>query len=223
MLSVIVPTLNEAGTLSRLLLALQPWRGPLCELLVVDGGSRDATVTQAGPLADRVLQAPAGRARQMNVGARAARGTQLWFLHADSRVPSAAIPQIRHALASHGWGRFDVRLSGAHPLFRVIEWAMNLRSRWSGIATGDQGVFMRRDWFERVGGYPEIALMEDVALSRRLRDLGRPVCLHTPLGTSSRRWERDGILRTMALMWSLRLRYALGAAPEVLARRYRHG
>jgi rSAM/selenodomain-associated transferase 2 len=223
MLSVIVPTRNEAGTVTALLLALQPWRDPSCEVIVVDGGSQDATVDHARPLADRVLESAPGRARQMNAGARAARGSELWFLHADSRVPVDAVPELRTALARAGWGRFDVRLSGGHPLFRLIEQAMNLRSRWSGIATGDQGLFVRRDWFERVGGFPEIELMEDVALSRRLKRLGRPTCLCTPLGTSSRRWERDGILRTVVLMWSLRLRYALGASPAGLARRYRHG
>ena len=223
MLSIVVPTLNEAGTVQDLLLSLQPWRGASCEVIIVDGGSRDATVTQAAPLADRILHSPPGRARQMNAGADAARGTQLWFLHADSRVPAAAVPAVRAALARSGWGRFDVTLSGAHPLFRVIERAMNLRSRWSGIATGDQGLFVRREWFERAGGFPEIALMEDVALSRRLKRLGRPACLRSVLGASSRRWERDGILRTVLLMWSLRLRYALGASPETLARRYRHG
>jgi glycosyltransferase involved in cell wall biosynthesis len=191
MLSIVVPTLNEAGTVQDLLLSLQPWRGASCEVIIVDGGSRDATVTQAAPLADRILHSPPGRARQMNAGADAARGTQLWFLHADSRVPAAAVPAVRAALAR--------------------------------IATGDQGLFVRREWFERAGGFPEIALMEDVALSRRLKRLGRPACLRSVLGASSRRWERDGILRTVLLMWSLRLRYALGASPETLARRYRHG
>ncbi len=223
MLSVIVPTLNEAGTVQGLLLALQPWRGTACEVIVVDGGSRDGTPALAAPLADRVLTSRPGRARQMNAGAAAARGDQLWFLHADSRPPRDAVPALSAALERAGWGRFDVRLSGGHPLLRVIERAMNLRSRWSGIATGDQGLFVHRDRFALVGGYPEIALMEDVALSRSLKRFGRPACLHTPLVTSSRRWERDGILRTVLLMWSLRLRYALGAAPEALAQRYRHG
>ncbi len=223
MLSVIVPTLNEAGTVETLLLALQPWRGPDCELIVVDGGSHDATQDCARPLADRVVESTSGRAQQMNVGAGAARGAALWFLHADSRLPPDAVPALRVALEGRGWGRFDVTLSGVHPLFRMIERAMNLRSRWTGIATGDQGLFVRRDWFERVGGFPEIALMEDVALSRSLGRLGRPANLRVRLGTSSRRWERDGILRTVLLMWSLRLCFALGASPEALARRYRHG
>lgn len=222
-LSVIVPTLNEAGTITATLLALQPWRGDRCELIVVDGGSVDATVARAAPLADRVLASAPGRARQMNAGAAAAGGRAFWFLHADTRVPPAAVPALRAALGEAGWGRFDVRLSGGHPLLRVIERAMNLRSRWSGIATGDQGLFVRRDWFERVGGFPDIELMEDVVLSRRLRRRGRPACLEVVLETSSRRWERDGILRTLLRMWWLRLAFACGASPAALARHYRHG
>jgi rSAM/selenodomain-associated transferase 2 len=222
-LSVIVPTLNEAGTVAATLLALQPWRGDRCELIVVDGGSCDGTVAWAAPLADRVIASAPGRARQMNVGAAAAGGQALWFLHADTRVPPAAVPALRAALNEAGWGRFDVRLSGGHPLLRVIERAMNLRSRWSGIATGDQGLFVRRDWFERAGGFPDIELMEDVALSRCLRRRGRPACLEVALETSSRRWERDGILRTLLLMWWLRLAFACGASPAALARHYRHG
>ena len=190
---------------------------------MVDGGSRDATRELARPLADRVRVTAPGRARQMNAGARDARGDALWFLHADSRPPPGAVPALLGALERCGWGRFDVRLSGGQPLFRVIEWAMNVRSRLTGIATGDQGMFVRRDWFERAGGFPDIALMEDVVLSRRLARLGRPACLARPLETSSRRWERNGILRTVGLMWSLRLRHALGASPDTLAERYRHG
>ena len=222
-LSIVIPTLDEAATIRSLLLALQPWRGPGCEVIVADGGSRDGTAALAAPLADRVVDAPTGRAAQMNAGAACARGEALWFLHADSHPSRDAVPRLRAALAGAGWGRFDVRLSGRHPLFRVIERAMNLRSCWSGIATGDQGIFVRRAWFDSVGGVPPLPLMEDVALSRALRRRGRPACLAGPLGTSSRRWERDGILRTVLLMWRLRLAYFLGAAPATLARHYRHG
>lgn len=222
-LSIVIPTLNEAATLRTLLLALQPWRGPGCEVIVADGGSRDGTAALAAPLVDRVVEAPTGRAAQMNAGAALARGEALWFLHADSRPPRDAVPCLLTSLAGAGWGRFDVRLSGRHPLLRVIERAMNLRSRWSGIATGDQGIFVRRDWFDAVAGFPPLPLMEDVALSRVLKRRGRPACLAGPLGTSSRRWERDGILSTVLLMWRLRFAYFLGAAPATLARRYRHG
>ena len=149
----------------------------------------------------------------------------LLFLHADTRLPPGWAPMVREALDNHGreWGRFDVRLDGAHPMLRVIERAMNLRSRLSGIATGDQAIFVSRAAFREAGGFPDIALMEDIALSRVLRARSRPACLRAPVVTSSRRWERDGIARTIVLMWRLRLRYALGADPNDLARQYRGG
>ncbi|MEI2783937.1 MAG: TIGR04283 family arsenosugar biosynthesis glycosyltransferase [Candidatus Competibacter sp.] len=158
----------------------------------------------------------------MNAGARQANGDILWFLHADSLPPPDALSLIRAALAGRerGWGRFDVRLSGRRPSLRMVEFSMNLRSRLTGIATGDQGIFVRRDLFERIGGYPPIALMEDIALSRTLKRYGRPVCLRQRVLTSSRRWERDGIARTVLLMWRLRLAYFLGADPDRLARIY---
>ncbi|HEY5791395.1 MAG TPA: TIGR04283 family arsenosugar biosynthesis glycosyltransferase, partial [Gammaproteobacteria bacterium] len=203
-MTIVIPARNEEATLPLLLLALQAWRGADCELLVVDGGSGDATVAVAAPLADRVLVTEPGRALQMNAGAAAARGDALWFLHADTRLPAAAVPRVRAALARRSWGRFDVRLSGRHPLLRLVERLMNLRSRLSGIATGDQGLFVRREVFAAVGGFPPLPLMEDVALSRALKRSGPPACLAGPLVTSSRHWERDGILRTVLLMWRLR-------------------
>jgi rSAM/selenodomain-associated transferase 2 len=221
-ISIILPVLNEETQIVRCLRLLQPWRGLEGELIVVDGGSSDRTVALAEPLADRILVSPKGRALQMNAGAREASGDILWFLHADSVPPADAIQQIRAALANSNrhWGRFDVRLSGRQPLLRVVETLMNLRARWTGIATGDQGVFVRRAAFEQVGGFPAIPLMEDIALSRRLRRCGWPVRLRQRLQTSSRRWERDGILRTILLMWRLRLAYFLGADPARLARSY---
>jgi rSAM/selenodomain-associated transferase 2 len=159
----------------------------------------------------------------MNAGAGAAQGAVLWFLHADTLPPPQAGTLLLDGLARSGrdWGRFDVRLSGAHPLLRVVEWLMNLRSRLTGIATGDQGMFVRREVFERLGGFPDIELMEDIALSRALKRLGVPLCLDTPLQCSSRRWEQGGIVRTILLMWSLRLAYALGMSPTRLLRWYR--
>ena len=224
-ISVVIPVLDEAGTLPETLLPLQPVRGRDAEVIVVDGGSRDETRRVALPLGDRVLDAPRGRARQMNAGAAAASGRVLLFLHADTRLPPGWAPMVREALDNHGreWGRFDVRLDGAHPMLRVIERAMNLRSRLSGIATGDQAIFVSRAAFREAGGFPDIALMEDIALSRVLRARSRPACLRAPVVTSSRRWERDGIARTIVLMWRLRLRYALGADPNDLARQYRGG
>ena len=224
-ISVIVPVLDEAETLARSLHPLQSVRGRDVEVIVVDGGSRDGTPRAAHHLSDRVLDAPRGRARQMNAGAEIARGRVLLFLHVDTRLPRGWVAMVRDALETRGreWGRFDVRLDGAHPMLRIVERAMNLRSRLSGIATGDQAIFVARATFEAVGGFPDIALMEDVALSRTLRARSRPACLRAAAVTSSRRWERNGIARTIVLMWRLRLRYALGADPDELARLYQGG
>ena len=177
----------------------------------------------ARPLADRVLQSERGRARQQNTGAAAASGDVLLFLHADTRLPANADERVIGGLdrGGRGWGRFDVRLTGRHPLLRVIERMIGLRSRLTGIATGDQAIFVRRDWFRRAGGFPEIPLMEDVALSKELKRLGPPLCLRDPVTTSSRRWEERGVMRTMLLMWRLRLEFWLGADPARLAERYR--
>ena len=217
--------LDEAEAIGRSLLPLQPLRGSEIEVIVADGGSRDGTRQVAQSLGDRILDAPRGRARQMNAGAAHASGRVLLFLHADTRLPSGWNQMVHGALGSRGreWGRFDVRLDGPHPVLRIVERAMNLRSRLSGIATGDQAIFVTRDAFRSVGGFPDIALMEDVALSRALRARTRPACLRAAVVTSSRRWERDGIARTIVLMWRLRLAYALGADPQKLARMYQSG
>ncbi|MCC8999238.1 MAG: TIGR04283 family arsenosugar biosynthesis glycosyltransferase [Candidatus Contendobacter sp.] len=221
-ITIVMPVLNEETSISAELSCLQPLRQQDCELIVVDGGSRDQTVALAEPLADRVIASPKGRAAQMNAGAALAQTPILWFLHADSLPLPNAAGMIRAALSNPArhWGRFDVRLSGRHPLLRMVETLMNLRSRLTGIATGDQGIFVCRELFERVGGYPALALMEDIALSRLLKPHGRPVCLRQRLQTSSRRWEHDGILRTILLMWRLRLAYFLGADPNQLAQMY---
>jgi len=221
-LSIIVPTLNEAKTLVPFLAGLRPLRAKGHEVIVVDGGSQDGTVGRAGDGADRVLQAGRGRATQMNAGARAASGEVLLFVHADTHLPGDADRLISKGLAGSGkvWGRFDVRLSGTGWMFSVIATLMNLRSRLTGIATGDQGMFVRRNAFESVGGFPAIPLMEDIALSRRLKRLGRPLCLRGPVVTSSRRWETRGVVHTVLLMWALRLAYAVGVPPAYLARIY---
>lgn len=220
-----MPVLNEEAILAGCLQPLQVLRNRGCELIVVDGGSRDRSVEVAGPLADQIIMAVKGRASQMNAGARVARGDILWFLHSDSLPPAGADELIYTALGDkrHHWGRFDVRLSGSRPLLRMVEISMNLRSRLTRIATGDQGIFMRRSVFEQAGGYPEIPLMEDIALSRALKKISRPACLHQPILTSSRRWEQKGILKTIVLMWRLRLAYFLGADPARLARIYYGG
>ncbi len=222
MLSIIIPCLNEAEGIAGTLGALAPLRARGTEVIVVDGGSRDDTVARARPLADRVLAAPRGRASQMNAGAAGARGAILLFLHADSLLPQAADALIVDGLkrTRRGWGRFDVSIAGGHPLLRLVERLMNLRSRLTGIATGDQAIFVTRSLFTAAGNYPEIALMEDVELSRRLKRYGPPLCLRHRITTSARRWEKHGVVRTILLMWRLRLAYWLGADPGKLAPRY---
>ncbi|HEU0282595.1 MAG TPA: TIGR04283 family arsenosugar biosynthesis glycosyltransferase [Gallionella sp.] len=221
-ISVIIPALNEAANIPNVLLALAPLRSRGHEVIVVDGGSSDGTAALATPLADRVLHASRGRALQMNAGARAAEGEMLWFLHADTLPPPNADELILQALAQgrRGWGHFDVRLSGTGALLRMVAFMMNRRSRLSGIATGDQGIFVRREVFEHAGGFPEISLMEDIALSRVLKRHSRPAHAAQGLVTSSRRWEQRGVWRTILLMWRLRLAYFLGADPRKLAGLY---
>ena len=221
-LSVIIPTLNEALCIAATLASLSELRRRGHEVIVVDGGSGDATVALAHEFADQVLSSARGRAEQMNAGASAATGDVFLFLHADTRLPENADSLVLQGLVDAGadWGRFNVRIAGAHPLLRVVETMMNWRSRLTRICTGDQGIFVRREAFEAVGGYPRQELMEDVAISARLRRLSAPLCLREPCRTSARRWESRGVLRTIALMWWLRLRYALGAPPARLARAY---
>jgi rSAM/selenodomain-associated transferase 2 len=222
-LSIIIPTLNEAGGIVDALAALEKPRSRGVEIVVVDGGSEDGTADLARPHCDRLHVAPCGRARQMNAGAALAKGDAMLFLHADTRLPSDADRIILDGLAHHVWGRFDVRISGRHPLLSVVATMMNLRSRVTGVATGDQAIFVRRDTFAKVGGFPEIPLMEDITLSRRLKRISRPLCLSARVVTSGRRWERHGVLRTILLMWRLRLAYLLGAKPADLARAYGYG
>jgi rSAM/selenodomain-associated transferase 2 len=221
-LSIILPVLNEAPAIGAALAALRPCREQGAEVIVVDGGSEDATVVLASPLADRVIAAPRGRASQMNAGARASSGATLLFLHADTALPGGAMQAILAGLArgGHDWGRFDVAISGSSALLALVAWLMNARSRLSGIATGDQAIFVRRSAFDAAGAFPEIPLMEDVALSTALKRGSPPLCLRERVVTSGRRWERHGALRTIFLMWRLRLAYALGADPRALARRY---
>lgn len=221
-LSIIIPALNEAEQISATLDSLQPLRRRGVEVIVVDGGSSDATVTVAQNAADRVIAAERGRALQMNAGAAVARGEILCFLHADTRLPENADGLIIDGLARarRSWGRFDVRIEGRHPMLRVIATLMNWRSRLSGIATGDQAIFITRSLFKATGQFPRIPLMEDIALSRQLKVYSRPLCIAHRLTTSGRRWERHGLWRTVLLMWRLRLAYWLGADPRKLAKRY---
>jgi rSAM/selenodomain-associated transferase 2 len=224
-LSIIIPVLDEGGTIAQALAALAPYRARGAEIIVVDGGSRDETIAAARPLADKVITAPRGRGSQMNAGAAGARGDVLMFLHADTRLPPNADRLVIDALAraKRAWGRFDVTIAGRSSLLRVVAAMMNLRSRLTGIATGDQAMFMTRAAFAQTRGFPDIALMEDIVLSRRLKAIGPPACLAARVTTSGRRWDRDGVVRTVFTMWRLRFAFFLGAEPERLARQYGYG
>ncbi len=220
-LSIIIPVLNEAADIQAKLEALQCLRKNDTELLLVDGGSRDNTPELARPLVDRLIESPRGRAVQMNTGAQACTGEVLLFLHADTTLPEGAIESIRGAIAAGAqWGRFDVRIDSPLPLLRLVERMMNWRSRLTGIATGDQAIFVRRTVFEQLNGYPLLPLMEDIALSTALKQIDPPACLRNRVITSGRRWETNGVIRTIFLMWRLRAAFFFGADPDQLALRY---
>jgi len=219
-LSIIIPVVNEARHLATRLQALQALRNH-CQLLLVDGGSDDDSAELAEPLVDQVLHSPRGRARQMNCGAAGAQADVLLFLHADTVLPDNAVTLIVRAVAEgYHWGRFDVSFDSPQPIFKLIAFMMNWRSRLTSIATGDQALFMTRSAFDAVGGFPEIALMEDIAVSASLKKLGRPCCLTDQVITSARRWQQHGIVKTILLMWWLRLCYFFGADPSELVNRY---
>lgn len=227
---IIMPVFNEAAEIAGQLTRLQSQTG-VHTAIVVDGGSSDGTADIVRTLADgglsngattvRLIDAPRGRAVQMNIGAVRARADVLLFLHADTCLPADAIERVRDAVVDGSvWGRFDVRLNGTNVLFRAIERLMNLRSALTGVATGDQAIFVRRDVFHMLGGYAPVALMEDVELCTRLKWVGWPARVGTPVRASARRWQARGILRTVVLMWTLRLLYWLGVSPSRLARVY---
>lgn len=223
-LAIIVPVLDEGGIIAASLQALQALRARGVRVIVVDGGSHDDTCTQAHTLADDVITAPRGRARQMNAGAAHVGGAAdvLLFLHADTRLPDNADHLIAAAIARGlRWGRFDVRISGRSPWLGVVARLMNRRSQWSGICTGDQAIFVERKLFETLGGYGDLPLMEDIDFSRRARRIAWPVALRPAAITSGRRWEQRGVGRTVLQMWTLRWRYYRGVDPAVLARDYR--
>ena len=225
MLSIVIPALNEAANLERLLPELAR-TCPDAEVIVVDGGSVDETadVVRRFPSAT-LIEAARGRARQMNAGARIASGSALLFLHADTTLPPGAQRAIQDALRLPGvvGGRFDVRFDSPRPVFKLIAAMMNIRSRLSGICTGDQALFVRRRTYDALGGYLDIPLMEDIDLSRRLKRQGRMACLRLRVVTSARKWEREGVLHTIALMWTLRLLHCAGVEPARLHRWYYGG
>jgi rSAM/selenodomain-associated transferase 2 len=222
-LSIIVPIFNEAPQLPDLFAHLLPMQRAGCEIVFADGGSSDVSDMLVRVAGYSVVKAERGRARQMNAGAAHARGDVLLFLHADTRLPEGAMHHINHVLADgkFGWGRFDVCITGRSFMLRVVGWMMNWRSRLSGIATGDQAIFIRRIMFERARGFPDQPLMEDVELCKRLKKFSRPACIAACVMTSGRRWETRGVWRTILLMWRLRWQYWLGTDATQLERLYR--
>jgi rSAM/selenodomain-associated transferase 2 len=226
-LAVVIPTLNEAATIDAALARLAPLRMRGVRVIVADGGSTDDTVRRALAGADAVVPAPRGRARQMNAGARhplAAESDVLLFLHADTQLPADADRLILRTLANarNVWGRFDVSIAGSARMLAVVAAMMNLRSRLTGIATGDQAIFIERSAFVALEGFAPIALMEDIDFSRRARQLSAPLALRDKVITSGRRWEQHGVWRTIWLMWRLRAKYFFGADPAELAQQYRN-
>jgi rSAM/selenodomain-associated transferase 2 len=223
-LSIIIPTLNETAGIVDALGALAKLRAGGAEVIVADGGSQDRTIELARPLCARVIVAPRGRGAQMNAGAKVATGRVLLFLHADTRLPEQADRLVIDGLAisKRTWGRFDVAIVGRSALLPVIATLMNWRSRLTGIATGDQAMFVERRAFADVGGFPDVPLMEDIIMSRQLRQISRPLCLSARVVTSGRRWDENGPLRTILLMWRLRAAHFLGTDPHTLARAYRY-
>ena len=221
--SIIIPVLNEEKTIQSCLSALQPLSNK-CEVIIVDGGSADNTCILAAPLANKVITSAIGRAKQMNNGVKHATGDILIFLHADTSLPENALPLIQQKIGNpRQWGRFDIQLIGNEFMLKVIAQMMNWRSRLTGIATGDQVIFVTRQAFEEAGQYSEIHLMEDIALCKALKKISQPICLKDKAISSGRRWEQNGIYKTVLLMWSLRLRYYFGADPQKLAFLYNKG
>ena len=223
-ISIIIPCLNEEESILQTLMPLQTMREHGHEVIISDGGSTDKTCELALPYVDTLIASPKGRAQQMNTGALQANGDVFWFLHADTIAPENADQYINQVIKyNHSiWGRFNVHLSGQKFQFRIIEFLMNLRSCLTGISTGDQGIFVLRSYFKELNGYKNISLMEDVEISKRLKKIKKPACIKHKITTSSRRWEKHGILRTIFLMWKLRMAYYLGASEDKLASQYKH-
>jgi rSAM/selenodomain-associated transferase 2 len=220
-LSVVVPVLNEELNLSRITSHLRSVIEQGHEVIIVDGGSTDNTLTIAYEITDTVIISKKGRALQMNSGASIASGKVVLFLHADTLLPENVAEIISAACVGESfWGRFDVRLSNNKYVYRLIECMMNMRSSLTSIVTGDQAIFIEKSLFDRIGGFPEIALMEDIEISRRLKKISKPVRLKSRVVTSSRRWERNGVFATVFLMWKLRLYYFFGVSPEKLNQMY---
>lgn len=218
-LSIIIPVYNEVETIDILLDSLKPLMSKY-EIIIVDGGSLDGTREKVSNYSVKLINSKKGRAKQMNVGAELANGNVLLFLHADTFLPNDISELLSLKDSEKAWGRFDLKLSSERSIFRLIETMINLRSRLTGIATGDQAIFVGKKLFKEVNGYQDIPLMEDVALSKDLRKIAKPMCLKSKVITSSRRWEKFGVLKMVFLMWILRFLYFIGFHPETLSRYY---
>lgn len=215
-ISIVIPALDEEDGLARTIASCSGER--VCEVIVVDGGSRDRTAEVARRAGARVLFAQRGRARQMNAGAAAARGEVLLFLHADTLLPAGFDRAVVRAVSAQGvvGGRFDIDLQPSSPLIWLTARLISLRSRLSRIATGDQALFARREAYEAVGGFEDVPIMEDLAFSIALKRQGDIACLRERVISSSRRWSKDGVFRTILLMWTMRLLYFCGVSPRRL-------
>ncbi len=222
--SIIIPVFNEADNIQNCLFSIKKQKYP-CEIIIVDGGSTDKTLEIARPFADKTIHSDKGRATQMNKGAQYASGDILLFLHADTLLPNNALELLSQIFKqqSNAWGRFNIELAGQAIILKIIALMMNWRSCFTGIATGDQVIFINKTLFGSVGGYPEIALMEDISLSSTLIKLSRPHCLNATVISSGRLWEQHGMVKTILLMWSMRLRFFLGENPEILRTLYAKG
>jgi len=230
-LSIIIPILNEADNLTKLVAHIIRLNPTPQQVILVDGGSVDDSVTVAKEMLKsteiaqsaidwHIIESTVGRAQQMNAGAMLATGDMLLFLHADTELPADAIDSVQQAIAQYDWGRFDVRLDSHEPLLKIVGFMINQRSRLMGIATGDQAIFIKKSLFGRMHGYPDQPLMEDIELCKRLKKIARPACLKTKVTTSARRWQQHGTWRTIFLMWQLRFDYWRGVSPSVLKQRY---
>lgn len=230
-LSIIVPLLNEADNLPKLMAHIVRLDPAPQQVILVDGGSVDGSVAitnnvlKSTEIAQsainwRIIESTVGRAQQMNAGAILATGDVLLFLHADTELPADAIDNVQQAVAQYDWGRFDVRLDSREPLLKIVGLMINQRSRLMGIATGDQAIFIKKSLFVQIGGYPDQPLMEDIELCKRLKKIARPACLKSKVITSARRWQQHGTWQTIFLMWHLRFDYWRGVSPDGLKQRY---